>query len=662
MAFGVRRAKPTSSSTSERVPPSRVVADYSMSNRLMLGGGAVALLLINLAVGLFAREQQRTIIAKAVDVYDTAFVSSNYIHRAQVAFQHFIDDRLHAANTGETTAANAQLNGVLDELDVVIERSPSLPARARAAELRTQVAAIPEFEGDSALLAARLTAAQKAMESLAQRTSGLGLRARDEIEELSTRSDFWLLGSILTSLMLAGLALVLLRHAVAQSTIARITHMASYDSLTGLPNRVVLRTRLTQAANAMRRDDGAFALLSLDLDRFKNVNDTLGHQTGDLLLIEVARRIEQNVRSADTVARFGGDEFVVLLTPPVQPMEVGALAERLIAAVSAPYLINDQRILIGASVGIALAPQDGENIEELLRNSDVALYRAKTDGKGRFRYFTPEMNALMQSRRMMELDLREAIEKGQLEVFYQPQMDISTGRINACEALVRWIHPTRGSIAPSDFIPLAEETGLIVAIGEHVLRTACKEAASWTSEHLIAVNLSAVQFRSGDLISLTTSILSETGLDPKRLEFEITESILIDDEARVKQTLLALHQLGVRIALDDFGTGYSSLSYLSSFPFDKIKIDRSFVRDITERADSAAIVRAILTLAATLEMSTTAEGIEKVEELDWLRTHGCDQAQGFLFSRAVPARDLKLLLGMNSAPGVNERASPGEAA
>ena len=254
MAFGVRWAKSIDSPTSERVPPRRAVAGYRMSNRLMLGGGALALLLINLTVGLFAREQQHTIIGKAVDVYDTAFVSSNYIHRAQIAFQHFVDDRLHAASAGETFAANAQLNDVLDELDVVIERSSSPPARARAAELRSQIAAISEFEGDSVALAVRLTAAQKAMESLAQRTSALGLHARDEIEELSARSDLLLLGSIATSVMMAGLALVLLRHAVAQSTFARITHMASYDSLTGLPNRIVLRARLTQAANDLRHD------------------------------------------------------------------------------------------------------------------------------------------------------------------------------------------------------------------------------------------------------------------------------------------------------------------------------------------------------------------------------------------------------------------------
>jgi predicted signal transduction protein with EAL and GGDEF domain len=309
-----------------------------------------------------------------------------------------------------------------------------------------------------------------------------------------------------------------------------------------------------------------------------------------------------------------------------------------------------------------MAPQDGKTVEELLRHSDVALYRAKAEGKGRFAFFTPEMNMHMQSRRIMEIDMREATEKRQLEVYFQPLLNVATGRINACEALVRWKHPTRGLISPVDFIPLAEETGLIVAIGEHVLRTACKEAASWTSDLLVAVNLSAVQFRAGDLPSLVASVLKETGLDAKRLELEITESILIEDRDRVMQMLEVIRGLGVRIALDDFGTGYSSLSYLSSFPFDKIKIDRSFIRDVSDRPDSAAIVRAILTLAETLDMSTTAEGVERVEELDWLREHGCNQVQGFLFSRAVSARDLRVLLGMSGAQSGDEFKSPEKAA
>ena len=438
--------------------------------------------------------------------------------------------------------------------------------------------------------------------------------------------------------------------------------MASYDSLTGLPNRTLFRAQMDLGLKDLRRDNGSFALLSLDLDRFKYVNDTLGHQTGDLLLVEVARRIQEALRSTDMVARFGGDEFVVMQTPASQPHEAGALAEELIAAISRPYTIGSHQVLIGASVGVAMAPQDGKTAEELLQHSDVALYKAKAEGKGRFRFFTPEMNSLMQSRRIMELDLRAAIEKRQLDVHFQPLMDVSTGRITACEALLRWTHPVRGPISPADFIPLAEETGLIIAIGEHVLRTACQEAAAWANGLLVAVNLSSVQFRAGNLPSLVASVLKETGLEAKRLELEITESILIEDKEHVMRMLRDIRALGVRIALDDFGTGYSSLSYLSSFPFDKIKIDRSFIRNVTDRPDSAAIVRAILTLAETLEMSTTAEGVEKVEELDWLREHGCTQAQGFLFSRAVSARDFTLLLGMNGAASPAALASPEKAA
>jgi diguanylate cyclase (GGDEF)-like protein len=640
----------------------RQVAGGSGFNRLILGSGAVALLLINLAVGLFAREQQRAIISKAMEIYDTAFVSSNYIHRAQVSFQHFVDDRLRAADVADISAANAQLSDVLDQLDVVAERAPSDRARADGKNIRTQVAALSDVRESAAQLQTRLTDVQSAMEGLDRRTSAIGLHARDEIDALSTKNDFVLLGSIATSIMLAGLTLVLLRRAVARNTMARMTHLASFDSLTGLPNRTLFHAQLALGLKDLRRDNGSFALLSLDLDRFKYVNDTLGHHTGDLLLVEVARRVEEALRSSDMIARFGGDEFVVMQTPGSQPVEAGALAERLIVAISRPYTIDGHQVLIGASVGIAMAPQDGKTVEELLRHSDVALYKAKAEGKGRFRFFKPEMNSLMQARRMMEIDLRAAIDTRQLDVYFQPLMDVSTGRISACEALVRWTHPTRGPVPPNDFIPLAEETGLIIAIGEHVLRTACKEAASWTHDLLVAVNLSSVQFRAGDLPAQIASILNETGLEAKRLELEITESILIEDKDHVMEMLTAIRSLGVRIALDDFGTGYSSLSYLSSFPFDKIKIDRSFIRDVPDRPDSAAIVRAILTLAETLEMSTTAEGVERVEELDWLREHGCDQAQGFLFSRAVPARDLALLLGMNGAKPSGEPKSPGKAA
>ncbi len=430
-----------------------------------------------------------------------------------------------------------------------------------------------------------------------------------------------------------------------------MTRMASYDTLTGLPNRTLLNLRMTNLLERQNRDAGRFAVLSLDLDRFKNVNDTLGHEVGDRLLVEVARRIGAVLRARDIAARFGGDEFVILQANVSQPSDASALARRVIDSLGAPYDIEGHRILVGASVGVAMAPDHGETAEELLRNSDLALYRAKADGKGRHRFFAPSMNTIMQSRRLLEVDLREAIDAGKLEVYFQPLIDIYSGRISACEALVRWDHPVKGFVPPVDFIPLAEETGLVVALGEFVLRKACAEAASWTRDIRVAVNLSSVQFRAGDLVSLVDSVLAETGLAPERLELEITESILIEDRDDALVTLSALRERGVRIALDDFGTGYSSLAYLSSFPFDKIKIDQSFVRDVAVRKDSAAIIRAITSLADTLGMCTTAEGVENMEELNWLRSQGCGEAQGFLFSRPMPASDLKSLLGLaGSAP------------
>jgi diguanylate cyclase (GGDEF)-like protein/PAS domain S-box-containing protein len=429
----------------------------------------------------------------------------------------------------------------------------------------------------------------------------------------------------------------------AESAIER---MANFDELTGLPNRHLFHARLDRALKKVRAGGGAFAVLSLDLDRFKAINDTLGRHFGDRLLIAAARRIVGELASSDVVARIGADEFVILQGDPAKSGGAGDLAERLVEAVGAPYEIDGQRLLVGASVGVAVAPTQGDHADDLMRNSDLALYRAKADGKGRHRFFTPEMDLVARSRRLLEVDLREALENGELDVHFQPLIEISTGQISACEALVRWNDKSRGFVSPVDFIPIAEETGLIVRIGEFVLRRACREAADWGGELRIAVNLSVVQFRAGDLASRVAAILEETGLDPRRLELEITESILIDEKDQVLQTLRRLRALGVRISLDDFGTGYSSLAYLSSFPFDKIKIDRSFVRDVASKPNSAAIIRAITGLAATMGICTTAEGVENIEELNWLREQGCGEVQGFLFSAPVPARELRVLLGM----------------
>ncbi|MDE2363278.1 MAG: EAL domain-containing protein, partial [Hyphomicrobiales bacterium] len=447
----------------------------------------------------------------------------------------------------------------------------------------------------------------------------------------------------------------------AKRSEAVIERMATYDSLTGLPNRNLFHLRLSEAMRRQRADKSGFAVLSLDLDRFKSVNDTLGHAIGDALLVEAAARIRGELGANDIVARFGGDEFVILQDNIADVSAPRELAERLVKAIGEPYSIEDQRLLIGASIGIAPAFEDAIDPDDLLRNSDLALYRAKADGKGRYSFYAAEMDARMQARRLLEVDLRDAIVRGALEVYFQPVVDISSGTIRGCEALARWRHPTRGFIPPAEFIPLAEETGLVVALGAFVLRAACREAVRWPREQTVAINLSVVQFRSGDLVDLVGSTLRETGLSPDRLELEITESVLIEDRETVLAALTELRSLGIRISLDDFGTGYSSLSYISSFPFDKIKIDRSFVRNVANRPDSAAVISAITRLAATLGMCTTAEGVESAAELDWLRQQGCREVQGFLFSSAVTAEEVRMLLGSpnrtGAAPAPAERAA-----
>jgi diguanylate cyclase (GGDEF)-like protein/PAS domain S-box-containing protein len=428
--------------------------------------------------------------------------------------------------------------------------------------------------------------------------------------------------------------------------------MANFDTVTGLPNRNYMNHRLAAAAQCSASTGARFALISLDLDPHRPSNGASGHRIDDRLLRAVADRIRGALEDCDTVARFPGGAFVILQDKLPQSAEIAAatLAQKLVARIGLPYEIDGQRVVAAPSLGIAIAPRDGESAGELLRNADLALYRAKADGKARYQFFKPEMDAEMQARRHLELDLRDALERGELTVNFQPLVETSTGAIKACEALVRWTHPTLGAIAPADFLPIAEETGLIMPLGEFVLRTACVEAASWSRIVSVAVNLSVAQFRGGDLPSLVKRVLEETGLPPERLDLEITQSMLIEDRETVLATLGKLRAQGVRISLDDFGAGYSSLDYLSSFPFDKIKIDRTFVHDVAQRPDSAAIIGAITDRAATLGICTTAEGVETIEELDWLRAHGCGEAQGYLFSAAVPAEAFRVLLGMRSQP------------
>ena len=424
---------------------------------------------------------------------------------------------------------------------------------------------------------------------------------------------------------------------------ARIAHLAQHDALTGLPNRVLFRVTLERALAFARRGH-LLALLCLDLDQFKSVNDTLGHPVGDGLLQAVAERLHGCLRETDTVARLGGDEFGIVQTSIESPVDTTGLADRLIELMEAPFEIEDHQIVIGTSIGIAFAPQDGLDADELLKNADLALYRAKFDGRGVYRLFQTAMDAEMQMRRRLELDLRHALGSGQFEVYYQPLIDLKAEAVAGFEALLRWHHPERGLIPPDQFIPLAEEIGAIVPIGEWVLREACIAAAAWPAALSISVNLSPVQFKSRDLVATVTAALRDAGLASGRLELEITETVMLHDTAATLATLHELRRIGVRLAMDDFGTGYSSLSYLRRFPFDRIKIDQSFVRELGKQSDCGAIIRAVISLSRDLGMATTAEGVETREQLCALAEAGCSDIQGFLFSRPIPLRDIPAML------------------
>jgi diguanylate cyclase (GGDEF)-like protein len=419
----------------------------------------------------------------------------------------------------------------------------------------------------------------------------------------------------------------------------RIVHMARHDALTDLPNRMMMRERLDHELKRVKRGE-CLAVLCLDLDHFKSVNDTLGHPIGDELLKVVAERLRRCTREPDTIARLGGDEFAIIMTGMLQPTDAVALAKRIRESITKPYHLDGHQIVTDISIGISLAPIDSSEPDQLLKNADMALYGAKGEGRGTYRFFEPEMDARMRARRELELDLRNALVNAEFELYYQPLVNLKSNEITAFEALVRWNHPARGLISPAEFIPVAEETGLIIPLGEWVLRRACQETAPWPEHIKVAVNLSPAQLKSRNLMQLVMSALAESGLAPSRLQLEITETVLMQNTFNTLATLHQLRKLGVQIAMDDFGTGYSSLSYLRSFPFDKIKIDRSFIQDLSNGAEPLAIVHAVTGLAKSLNMISTAEGVETQQQLDHLQNVGCTEMQGYLFSRARPAHEV----------------------
>src|SRR5262245_2067810 len=424
----------------------------------------------------------------------------------------------------------------------------------------------------------------------------------------------------------------------------QIAHMARHDSLTDLPNRTLLRDRLAQALASVRRG-GRVAVLYIDLDHFKAVNDTLGHHIGDELLKTVASRLHSSIREVDTVARVGGDEFAIIQTGVEQPTDTATLARRICDAIKAPYDLHGHAVVLDTSIGIAIAPNDGTEPNELLKNADMALYGAKADGRGSYRFFEAAMDARMKTRRALELALRKALGNGEFALHYQPLVRLHDSRVTCCEALLRWHHPKRGMIPPAEFVPVAEEIGLIVPLGEWVLRKACADAAHWPADVKVAVNLSAIQVMNRNLVPVVLGALAAAGLSATRLEIEITESVLMQNTDTTLAALHRLRQLGVRISMDDFGTGYSSLSYLRSFPFDKIKIDRGFVSGLSDGDDAVAIVMAIAGLARNLGIVTTAEGVETEQQLHQVKVLGCSEMQGHLFSPPRPIEEIRRLLG-----------------
>ncbi|MFM9940995.1 MAG: putative bifunctional diguanylate cyclase/phosphodiesterase [Hyphomicrobiaceae bacterium] len=423
----------------------------------------------------------------------------------------------------------------------------------------------------------------------------------------------------------------------------QIRFLARHDQLTGLANRVVFNEVIESECARVRRG-ATIAVMCLDLDRFKYVNDTLGHPVGDKLLQSVAARLKATLRGTDTIARLGGDEFAIVQVQAEQPAGAAHLAQRIIESIGEPFEIDGHQVVIGASVGISVSPDDGTDADSLMRNADLALYRAKSEGRRTYRFFESGMDAVAQERRMLELDLRSALIRDEFDLHFQPLLDLKTNTVTACEALIRWQHPSRGRVAPDQFIPLAEEIGLIIEIGDWVLRRACREACLWPAHIGVAVNVSPAQFKAEGLVQSVQTALTLSGLAADRLEIEITEAVLLQDTEKTLGILERLKAIGVRISMDDFGTGYSSLSYLRKFAFDKLKIDRSFISDINSELNGRSIVKAVTELAASLGMMTTAEGVESEQQRSYLESLNCNEIQGYLISKPLPISDITKLL------------------
>ena len=592
----------------------------------------------------------RTDVLRALQAADDTNMESTGTIRSELA--HHIDVLVTAIAANQRTTLPLEFHESYERIAGLLPAFVAAGRKGVELALADPAAGAANFERFRSVF----SALQAEMDTERTRLEGDLQRVRREASLAAKRAHQMIVASLVGGIALLGLTgalAVRIAHSITSdlaSSQEEAHRLALHDTLTGLPNRAFMTERLEEDLARVKREDIPLAMLCLDLDRFKQVNDTLGHSVGDVLLRAVAGRLRDCVRRSDTVARLGGDEFAIVQSPLTSLESAATLARRIVAVLSEPYDLGEHQVIIGASVGVSLAPDDAMNAESLLKMADMALYRAKADGRGTYCFFEPEMDSRLQGRRRLELDLRQAVGLQEFELYYQPIIDMPSGRICAMEALVRWRHRERGLVLPGQFIPLAEETGLIVPIGTSVLRQACLHAAAWSGPIRVAVNVSAAQFKGSGLVDAVADALAEAGLPPERLELEITESALLVDANATLTILRELRAMGVRIAMDDFGTGYSSLGYLRSFPFDKIKIDQSFVRDIETSPDCKAIVRAVTSLGSNLGIVTTAEGVETMAQLDQLRIEGCDQVQGYLFSRPVPAVEVERLLDQQRCP------------